>query len=179
MGTVEVLQYSRLKTSKRGGRDSALLSNLAPPPPLPPPSTLSLTTLKSTLDIVQISKRKIHAQISALHVETLRLRASEIALGSQLKKEREKSQRILTDAEPVVRFHPSYTSLFFTPNVVLVSIPFLVGLSQRWPCVCCLRCSGQTHSSPNFLSPRLLSPVIGYQRNSYAGASLMAIVMPC
>jgi hypothetical protein len=37
----------------------------------------------------------------------LRLRASEIALGSQLKKEKEKSQRIITDAESAVstRFH--------------------------------------------------------------------------
>jgi hypothetical protein len=37
----------------------------------------------------------------------LRLRASEIALGSQLKKEKEKSQRVITDAESAVstRFH--------------------------------------------------------------------------
>jgi hypothetical protein len=35
----------------------------------------------------------------------LRLRASEIALGSQLKKEKEKSQRIITDAESVVSTH--------------------------------------------------------------------------
>ena len=129
------------------------------PPPLPPPSTHSLIRLNSTPNIAQFSKRKIHAQISALHVETLRLRASEIALGSQVKKEREKSQRILIDAEPVVRFHPSYTSLFFTPNVVLVPIPFLVGLSQRWPCVCCLRCLGQLILPTSYLLdyyPRLL-----------------------
>jgi hypothetical protein len=35
----------------------------------------------------------------------LRLRASEIALGSQLKKEKEKSQRIITDAESAVSTH--------------------------------------------------------------------------
>ena len=45
---------------------------------------------------------ELNAQISVLHVENLRLRASEIALGSQLKKEREKSQRILADAESAV-----------------------------------------------------------------------------
>jgi hypothetical protein len=48
---------------------------------------------------------ELNAQISALHVENLRLRASEIALGSQLKKEREKSQRILADAESAVSPH--------------------------------------------------------------------------
>ncbi len=48
---------------------------------------------------------ELNAQISALYVENLRLRASEIALGSQLKKEKEKSQRIITDAESAVSTH--------------------------------------------------------------------------
>ena len=60
------------------------------------------------------------------HVENLLLRASEIALGSQLKKEREMSQRIMTDAESAVRFHPFQTPLFFTPSVILVS-HFIIG----------------------------------------------------
>jgi hypothetical protein len=58
--------------------------------------------LNSTLSI---RIEELNAQISALHVENLRLRASEIALGSQLKKEREKSQRIIADAESAVSTH--------------------------------------------------------------------------
>lgn len=46
---------------------------------------------------------ELNAQISTLYVENLRLRASEIALASQLKKEREKSRKILADAETAVR----------------------------------------------------------------------------
>lgn len=45
---------------------------------------------------------ELNAQISDLHVENLRLRASEIALSAQLKKEREKSRRVLADAEAAV-----------------------------------------------------------------------------
>lgn len=55
--------------------------------------------LNSTLSV---RIEDLNAQISALHVENLRLRASEIALGSQLKKERERSQRIIADAESAV-----------------------------------------------------------------------------
>lgn len=44
----------------------------------------------------------LNAQISTLYVENLRLRASEIALVAQLKKEREKSRRVMTDAEAAV-----------------------------------------------------------------------------
>ncbi|KAN0131858.1 hypothetical protein V8E53_010386, partial [Lactarius tabidus] len=52
------------------------------------------------LDLIQRSALSIriaelNAQISALHIRNLGLRASEFALGSQLKKLREKSQRIL------------------------------------------------------------------------------------
>lgn len=76
------------------------------------------TRLNSTLSI---RIEELNAQISALHVENLRLRSSEIALGTQLKKEREKSQRIITDAESAVRFHPFYSPLFFTSNVLLLT----------------------------------------------------------
>ncbi|KAI9449186.1 hypothetical protein F5148DRAFT_1248544 [Russula earlei] len=58
-----------------------------------------ITKLNSTLSV---RIEELNAQISALHVENLRLRASEIALGSQLKKEREKSQRVISDAESAV-----------------------------------------------------------------------------
>ncbi|KAI0294664.1 hypothetical protein B0F90DRAFT_1755372 [Multifurca ochricompacta] len=58
-----------------------------------------ITKLNSTLSI---RIEELNAQISSLHVENLRLRASEIALGSQIKKEREKSQRIIADAESAI-----------------------------------------------------------------------------
>lgn len=46
---------------------------------------------------------ELNAQISTLYVENLRLRASEIALATQLKKEREKSRKIIVDTEAAVR----------------------------------------------------------------------------
>ncbi|KAI0085911.1 hypothetical protein BDY19DRAFT_1043065 [Irpex rosettiformis] len=55
-----------------------------------------ITKLNSTLSV---RIEELNAQISTLYVENLRLRASEIALTSQLKKEREKSRKILVDAE--------------------------------------------------------------------------------
>ncbi|KAH9958510.1 hypothetical protein BGW80DRAFT_1184659 [Lactifluus volemus] len=58
-----------------------------------------ITKLNSTLSV---RIEELNAQISALHVENLRLRASEIALGSQLKKEKEKSQRIIADTESAI-----------------------------------------------------------------------------
>lgn len=45
---------------------------------------------------------ELNAQISTLYVENLRLRASEIALTSQLKKEREKSRKMMADTESAV-----------------------------------------------------------------------------
>lgn len=56
--------------------------------------------LNSTLSV---RIEELNAQISTLYVENLRLRASEIALASQLQREREKSWRIMTDAEAAVR----------------------------------------------------------------------------
>jgi hypothetical protein len=50
-----------------------------------------------------------------LYVENLRLRASEIALASQLKREREQSRKILADAEAAVLF-PYYSDLICTTN---------------------------------------------------------------
>ncbi|KAI8974208.1 hypothetical protein BD414DRAFT_498475 [Trametes punicea] len=55
-----------------------------------------ITKLNSTLSA---RIEELNAQISTLHVENLRLRASEIALTSQLKKEKEKSRKILADTE--------------------------------------------------------------------------------
>lgn len=45
---------------------------------------------------------ELNAHISSLYVENLRLRASEIALSSQLKREKEKCQKIMADAEAAV-----------------------------------------------------------------------------
>ncbi|PPQ99171.1 hypothetical protein CVT24_009262 [Panaeolus cyanescens] len=55
-----------------------------------------ITKLNSTLSV---RIEELNAQISMLYVENLRLRASEIALAGQLKREREKSRKILADAE--------------------------------------------------------------------------------
>ncbi|PPQ91943.1 hypothetical protein CVT25_000986 [Psilocybe cyanescens] len=55
-----------------------------------------ITKLNSTLSV---RIEELNAQISMLYVENLRLRASEIALTTQLKKEREKSQKVIADAE--------------------------------------------------------------------------------
>ena len=77
---------------------------------------------------------------------------------------------------------PSFLPPFSShPMSFSCPIPFLFGLFPTMAmCLLlfCLGYLGPTHS-PDFLSPRLLSPVIGCQRNSYYGASLMAIVMPC
>ncbi|KDR82140.1 hypothetical protein GALMADRAFT_135503 [Galerina marginata CBS 339.88] len=55
-----------------------------------------ITKLNSTLSV---RIEELNAQISMLYTENLRLRESEIALMAQLKKEREKSWKILADAE--------------------------------------------------------------------------------
>ncbi|OAX37501.1 hypothetical protein K503DRAFT_850425 [Rhizopogon vinicolor AM-OR11-026] len=55
-----------------------------------------ITKLNSTLSV---RIEELNAQISTLYVENLRLRASEIALTAQLKKEQEKSRKIMVDAE--------------------------------------------------------------------------------
>lgn len=55
--------------------------------------------LNSTLSV---RIEELNAHISTLYVENLRLRASEIALASQLKREREKCQRIMAEAESAV-----------------------------------------------------------------------------
>ncbi|EED78818.1 predicted protein [Postia placenta Mad-698-R] len=55
-----------------------------------------ITKLNSTLSV---RIEELNEQISTLYVENLRLRASEIALASQLKRERERSRKIITDAE--------------------------------------------------------------------------------
>ncbi|KIJ12574.1 hypothetical protein PAXINDRAFT_171141 [Paxillus involutus ATCC 200175] len=55
-----------------------------------------ITKLNSTLSV---RIEELQTEISTLYVENLRLRASEIALAAQLKKEQEKSRKILADTE--------------------------------------------------------------------------------
>ena len=71
--------------------------------------------LNSTLSV---RIEELNAQISTLYVENLRLRASEIALSAQLKKEREKSRKIIAEAEAAVRvciLEPAKCRLILTP----------------------------------------------------------------
>ncbi|KAK1230077.1 hypothetical protein PQX77_006851 [Marasmius sp. AFHP31] len=58
-----------------------------------------ITKLNSTLSV---RIEELNAQISILYTENLRLRASEIALATQLKKEREKSRKIIAETEVAV-----------------------------------------------------------------------------
>ncbi|KAF7981061.1 hypothetical protein HWV62_35532 [Athelia sp. TMB] len=55
-----------------------------------------ITKLNSTLSV---RIEELNAHISVLHVENLRLRASEIALANQLQREREKTWRVMAEAE--------------------------------------------------------------------------------
>ncbi|KIY46260.1 hypothetical protein FISHEDRAFT_75815 [Fistulina hepatica ATCC 64428] len=55
-----------------------------------------ITKLNSTLSV---RIEELNAQISELYNENLRLRASEIALARQLKQERDKTRRVMADAE--------------------------------------------------------------------------------
>ncbi|KIJ31844.1 hypothetical protein M422DRAFT_36101 [Sphaerobolus stellatus SS14] len=58
-----------------------------------------ITKLNSTLSV---RVEELNAQVSTLYVENLRLRASEISLATQLKRERGRSRRIVLQAEKAV-----------------------------------------------------------------------------
>ncbi|KAF8508290.1 hypothetical protein JB92DRAFT_3145075 [Gautieria morchelliformis] len=58
-----------------------------------------ITKLNSTLSV---RVEELNAQVSTLYVENLRLRASEIALVSQVKREKERAQRVVDEAEIAV-----------------------------------------------------------------------------
>ena len=56
---------------------------------------------------------ELNAQLSSLYVENLQLRASEIALQSQLKREKEKCHKIMSEAEAAVSsLFPSLSFVF-------------------------------------------------------------------
>ena len=65
---------------------------------------------------------ELNAHISTLYVENLRLRASEIALQSQLKREKVKSHKIMADAEAAVST-PLITSCCVPPSGVAGTPP--------------------------------------------------------
>jgi hypothetical protein len=77
--------------------------------------------LNSTLSV---RIEELNAQISTLYVENLRLRASEIALSAQLKKEREKSRKIIAEAENAV-------SLLRSPPLDVYPLTSLCAMSAR------------------------------------------------
>ncbi|KAJ3773224.1 hypothetical protein FB446DRAFT_733673 [Lentinula raphanica] len=58
-----------------------------------------ITKLNSTLSV---RIEELNAQISTLYTENLRLRASEINLAAQLKREREKSRKVIAETEAAV-----------------------------------------------------------------------------
>jgi len=77
--------------------------------------SLFISRLNSTLSV---RIEELNAQISTLYVENLRLRASEIALTAQLKKEQDKSRKIMADAEAAV----SITYLEHPPAVAEIQL---------------------------------------------------------
>ena len=100
--------------------------------------------LNSTLSV---RIEELNAQISALHSENLRLRTSEIALGSQLKKEKEKSQRIITEAESAVSIHFHLLASSYCSRKPCPTISHLVHLYAPYLA----------------LLPVILSPILNHQ----------------
>ncbi|TDL18938.1 hypothetical protein BD410DRAFT_822282 [Rickenella mellea] len=109
-----------------------------------------ITKLNSTLSV---RIEELNAQISTLYVENLRLRASEIALASQLKREREKSQRIMGDTEAAtLSLLKHLGTIRKSHNVTQMSTPSPPSQPSAQP--------AQTRRPPQRLSPtmRLAQP---------------------
>lgn len=81
-----------------------------------------ITKLNSTLSV---RIEELNAQISTLYVENLKLRASEIALEAQLKREREKSRKVMADAEAA--------SLNLSKQLSYLRQTFNIGLTPATP----------------------------------------------
>ncbi|KAJ7061477.1 hypothetical protein C8F01DRAFT_1252254 [Mycena amicta] len=80
-----------------------------------------ITKLNSTLSM---KIEELNTEISTLYSENLRLRASEIALTTELKREREKSRKMLSDAEAAAQALGSHlAALRDTYNVPLLASP--------------------------------------------------------
>ena len=85
----------------------------------------SLPLTDGPLDLIQLSGlsvriEELDAQISALHVENLRLRTRRSHLARKFKKKKERSQRIVTDAESAVRCHRLCSSLTKCPTFYIL-----------------------------------------------------------
>ena len=99
-----------------------------------PPTALLDPIQRSALSILSVRIRELDAQISALYVEILHLHALEVAIDSQQLNLREKSQRILTDTEYAVRFHPFHILLYSSrPMSFSCPIPLFVVLFPTLP----------------------------------------------
>ena len=112
-----LLEFENCEFMKPAGRNTCLTSLSQETIParqqahhkVPPHLSLSIQIvsfqspprLNSTLSV---KIEELNAQISALNVENLRLRSSEIALSAQLRREKDKSRSIMADAEAAVRF---------------------------------------------------------------------------
>ncbi|KAJ6567077.1 hypothetical protein B0H19DRAFT_1139328 [Mycena capillaripes] len=79
-----------------------------------------ITKLNSTLSM---KIEELNTEISTLYTENLRLRASEIALAAQLKREREKSRKILSDAEAATQALSSHFGLLRQTFNIPVNAP--------------------------------------------------------
>ncbi|KAJ7142125.1 hypothetical protein C8R43DRAFT_1016395 [Mycena crocata] len=90
-----------------------------------------ITKLNSTLSM---KIEELNTEITTLYTENLRLRASEIALAAQLKREREKSRKILSDAEAATHALSSHFALLrATFNIPLHSPPSPAPTPPRRP----------------------------------------------
>ena len=78
---------------------------MSPPNPPSPSNTADhyLTAIHRQNCSLSLKIEELNAHISTLYVENLRLRASEIALQTELKREKLKCHKIMSDAEAAVR----------------------------------------------------------------------------
>lgn len=96
-------------TSRNPSRHSKLLIRIS-------------SRLNSTLSV---KIEELNAHISALNVENLRLRSSEIALSAQLRREKDKSRSIMADAEAAVRSSVlTHIHLLMPPHKLVAGLMF-------------------------------------------------------
>ncbi|KAJ7071797.1 hypothetical protein B0H15DRAFT_935159 [Mycena belliarum] len=106
-----------------------------------------ITKLNSTLSM---KIEELNTEISTLYSENLRLRASEIALAAQLKRERDKSRKIMSDAEAAAQaLTAHFTLLRQTFNIPEHAPPSPAATPPRLS----PRSSGTSTNNPNV--PRL------------------------
>ena len=97
---------TRLTAPTQSRNDSCSLINTSQsisPNSLSLSNTSDLTLPPRLNSTLSVKIEELNAQISALNVENLRLRSTEIALSAQLRREKDKSRSIMADAEAAVR----------------------------------------------------------------------------